>query len=162
MGRWQHGPFLIIHWTLGHPCAWDPRAQVSWQVRKPILNCPSAPLVFHQSLADSFKFHSMLRRGKVTNPGKVYPIHWIIWTALRQYFHWRSIFTTERDRAHVGEGAEREGETESGAGSRLWAISTEPDAGLELTQLWDHDLSWSQTLNRLSHPGSPVTFYFNA
>ena len=32
-----------------------------------------------------------------------------------------------------GGGAEREGDTESQAGSRLWAVSTEPDAGLELT-----------------------------
>ena len=32
-----------------------------------------------------------------------------------------------------GEGAEREGDTESEAGSRLWAISPEPHAGLELT-----------------------------
>ena len=30
------------------------------------------------------------------------------------------------------EGAEREGDTESEAGSRLWAISPEPDVGLEL------------------------------
>ena len=30
-------------------------------------------------------------------------------------------------------GAEREGDTESEAGSRLRAVSTEPDAGLELT-----------------------------
>ena len=30
-------------------------------------------------------------------------------------------------------GAEREGDTESEAGSRLLAVSTEPDAGLELT-----------------------------
>ena len=30
-------------------------------------------------------------------------------------------------------GAEREGDTESETGSRLWAISTEPDAGLKLT-----------------------------
>ena len=29
-------------------------------------------------------------------------------------------------------GAEREGDTESEAGSRLWAASTEPDLGLEL------------------------------
>ena len=28
---------------------------------------------------------------------------------------------------------EREGDTESEAGSRLWAVSTEPDEGLELT-----------------------------
>ena len=30
-------------------------------------------------------------------------------------------------------GAEREGDTESETGSRLWAVSTEPDTGLELT-----------------------------
>ena len=30
-------------------------------------------------------------------------------------------------------GAEREGDTESEAGSRLQAVSIEPDAGLELT-----------------------------
>ena len=32
-----------------------------------------------------------------------------------------------------GGGAEREGDTESKAGSRLRAVGTEPDAGLELT-----------------------------
>ena len=32
-----------------------------------------------------------------------------------------------------GGGAEREGDTESEAGSRLQAVSTEPDVGLELT-----------------------------
>ena len=31
-----------------------------------------------------------------------------------------------------GGGAERKGDTESEADSRLWAISIEPDAGLEL------------------------------
>ena len=30
-------------------------------------------------------------------------------------------------------GAEREGDTESEEGSRLWAVSTEPDVGLKLT-----------------------------
>ena len=32
-----------------------------------------------------------------------------------------------------GGGAEREGDTESEAGSRLQAVGTEPDVGLELT-----------------------------
>ena len=32
-----------------------------------------------------------------------------------------------------GGGAEREEDTESQAGSSLWAVSTEPDTGLELT-----------------------------
>ena len=31
------------------------------------------------------------------------------------------------------EGAEREGDTDSEAGSRLWAVGTEPDVGLKLT-----------------------------
>ena len=40
----------------------------------------------------------------------------------------------ERERQGVsGRGAEREGHTESEAGSRLRAVSTEPDAGLEPT-----------------------------
>ena len=34
-----------------------------------------------------------------------------------------------------GGGAEREGDAESEAGSRLRAVSTEPDKGLELTDL---------------------------
>ena len=60
----------------------------------------------------------------------------------------------ERDRAWSGGGMERERETESEAGSRFWAVSTEPNAGLELTlelmlklmlelmrthELWDHE-----------------------
>ena len=41
-----------------------------------------------------------------------------------------------------GGGAEREGDTESETGSRLRAISTEPDAGLELT---DHEITtWAE------------------
>ena len=40
----------------------------------------------------------------------------------------------ERERQSMsGGGAEREGDTESQAGSRLPAVNTEPDAGLELT-----------------------------
>ena len=37
---------------------------------------------------------------------------------------------------------ESEGDTESKAGSRVWAVSTEPDAGLELM---DHEImTWAQ------------------
>ena len=46
------------------------------------------------------------------------------------------IYFWERQRQNAsGLGAEREGDTEAEAeaGSRLWAVSTEPDAGLELT-----------------------------
>ena len=51
-----------------------------------------------------------------------------------KFFKCLFIFETERDRAWTGEGQrEREGDTESEAGSRLWAVSTEPNMGLELT-----------------------------
>ena len=43
-------------------------------------------------------------------------------------------FLRDRQRHSLhGGGAEREGDTESEAGSSLWAVSTEPEAGLELT-----------------------------
>ena len=62
----------------------------------------------------------------------------------------------------MGEGQrEREGDTESEVGSRLRAVSTEPDVGLKLHELGDHDLSRSQTLNQLSHPGAPELVIFN-
>ena len=44
------------------------------------------------------------------------------------------IYFWDRERQSMnGGGAEREGDTDSEAGSRLWAVSTEPNAGLELT-----------------------------
>ena len=44
------------------------------------------------------------------------------------------LFLTENERQNMsGGGAEREGDTESETGSRLRAVSTEPDSGLELT-----------------------------
>ena len=44
------------------------------------------------------------------------------------------IILRERQRQSMSKGEEeREGETESVAGSRLWAVSTEPNVGFELT-----------------------------
>ena len=43
------------------------------------------------------------------------------------------IYFWDRERQSMnGGGSDREGDTESEEGSRLWAVSTEPDAGLEL------------------------------
>ena len=42
-------------------------------------------------------------------------------------------FLRDRGDGVSGGGTEREGATESEAGSSLWVVSTEPDAGLELT-----------------------------
>ena len=44
------------------------------------------------------------------------------------------IYFWDRERQSMnGGGSEREGDTESETASRFWAVSTEPDAGLELT-----------------------------
>ena len=48
-----------------------------------------------------------------------------------------------RERASTSRGgAEREGDTESEAVSRLWAVSTKPESGLELT---NHEImTWAE------------------
>ena len=55
---------------------------------------------------------------------------------LNFFFSTFFIYFWDRERQSMnGGGAEREGDTESETGSRLRAISPEPDAGLELTDL---------------------------
>ena len=51
---------------------------------------------------------------------------------LRKIELFKHLFVFERQSSSWG-GAEREGDAESEAGSRLRAVGTEPDAGLELT-----------------------------
>ena len=62
--------------------------------------------------------------------------------------------------AHKQGERQTEGDTESEAGSGLHTDSQEADAGAQTHKLWDHDLSQSQTLNRLSHSGAPKKFLF--
>ena len=57
-----------------------------------------------------------------------------------------------------GEGAEREGDTESNAGSRL-CCQHRVQHGAWTHELWDHDLSRISTLNWLSHPGALNVFF---
>ena len=52
--------------------------------------------------------------------------------------------------------AEREGDTESEAGSRLCAVSTELDTGLELMDCEIKTRAQGRRLTRLSHLGAPV------
>ena len=53
----------------------------------------------------------------------------------RHFFFSMFIYFWERQRQNAsGLGAEREGDTESEAGSRLRAVSTEPDTGLDLME----------------------------
>ena len=64
-----------------------------------------------------------------------------------------------------GRGRDRERERErERIRSRLCVVSTEPNAGLKLTNCQDHDLSRNQeseaklTLNWLNYPGPPFVF----
>ena len=78
------------------------------------------------------------------------------------YFIFFNVYLFLRER-------ERETEHEQGAcrergrhrtRSRLRALSCQHRTrhGARTHKPWDHDLSWSRTLNQLSHPGSPVIF----
>ena len=55
-------------------------------------------------------------------------------SSLKKFFFNIYLFLRDRERRSMsGGGAEREKETQSEAGCRLWAVSTEPDEGLEPT-----------------------------
>ena len=72
------------------------------------------------------------------------------------FFFYIYLFLRNRVRQNVSRGgAEREGDTEFEAGPRLWAISIDPDAGLESMNCEIMTVSRNWTLNRLSHPGTP-------
>ena len=61
------------------------------------------------------------------------------------------LFAWERERAWVGEGEETETDSHW-AGGLTWGSISGP---------WDHDLSQRQTLNQLSHPGTPEEVILN-
>ena len=61
-------------------------------------------------------------------------VHYMTMDSLHLKKNVFSLYLFLRERQSVsGGGTEREGDTESEAGSRLWAVSTESDAGLEPT-----------------------------
>ena len=81
------------------------------------------------------------------------------------FFLKKCLFIFEREREREREivsigGAEREGDTESEAGSRLQVVSTEPDAGLELT---DREIMTWAEFWRLTDCATqaPLSFIFN-
>ena len=72
-----------------------------------------------------------------------------------------SLFIFETETEHQwGRGRERRRHR---IPSRLQALSCQHRArcGTRTHKLWDRDLTWSRMLNRLSHPGAPVSLFFN-
>ena len=70
----------------------------------------------------------------------------------------KCLLLKERDRMCMGEGQRERGRHK--IQSRVQALSCQHRAqhGSWTHELWDHDLSWGQTLNRLSHPGVPELY----
>ena len=67
------------------------------------------------------------------------------------------LFLRQRETEHEqGRRREREGDTESETGSRLWAVSTEPDAGLELT---DREIMTWAKVGRLTDWATQAPLY---
>ena len=64
------------------------------------------------------------------------------------------IYLFLRERKHKQEEREIKGDTESEAGSRLWAVSTEADAGLELTNC--EIMTWAE-VSRLTNWATQAT-----
>ena len=83
------------------------------------------------------------------------------YTCLEHFFFFL-MFIFERERESVSRGgAEREGDTESEAGSSLWAVRTEPNVGLELM---NHEvMTWAKVgcLTDWAPSGSPVSSYIS-
>ena len=65
-----------------------------------------------------------------THPGV--DLTWSISCFFKKFFNIYSFLKDRERQSANGEGAEKEGDTESEAGSRLRAVSTEPNTGLEL------------------------------
>ena len=67
------------------------------------------------------------------------------------------MFVFGRERVSRG-GAEREGDTESESGSRFWAVSTETDAGLELT---NREIMTRAEVERLANWATQAPHWFH-
>ena len=81
---------------------------------------------------------------------KIYPFY-----ASFKFFKCLFIFDRERQSVSRG-GSEREGDTESKAGSRLWAVSTDPDMGLKPTNL--KITTWAE-VGRSTHWATQVPLF---
>ena len=86
----------------------------------------------------------------------------LLCTSERCFFFFKFIYFWDRERQSMNGGGGRE-RGRHRIGSRLQALSHQPRArhGAWTHGPRDHDLSWSRTLNRLSHPGAPEVLFLN-
>ena len=90
--------------------------------------------------------------------GTCWDEHWVLYgNQFDNKFHinFFSVYSFLKENASRG-GAENERDTESEAGSRLWAVSTEPSTGLEPT---NHEIvTWAE-VGRLTNWATQVPHY---
>ena len=98
----------------------------------PFCSPPPAPL---DSPDDFFCPSSLFTTGGVNDTMAIFLPKAAIHTKKISSFFLMFIYFWDRERQRMnGGGSESEGDTELETGSRLWAVITEPDAGLELTE----------------------------
>ena len=73
-------------------------------------------------------------------------------------FFFFNVYLFLRGSEWAGEG-QTEGRTEDPKHALCWQQRAQRRA--QPHKLWDHDLTWSWTLNWLSHPGAPGFFFFS-
>ena len=71
------------------------------------------------------------------------------------------LFLRER-KTEYEQGGEKEKETQNLKQAPSLSCQPRAQRGARTSEPWDHDLSWSQTLNQLSHPGVPESMLFSA
>ena len=124
--RPTHVPFGHAGWT---PSRRWPAPQCGWtKSGRTLSRKVSFMYLFKVGIFRMFHSKFRFRRQKVMLERSALNLHF----KKKFFFFLTFIYFWDRDGAWTGEG-QGEGDTESETGSRLWAVSTEPDAGLELT-----------------------------
>ena len=127
----QAPQYLLVYKITSNWSNWCPPSLTQWRWRAPkqpcLGQCVYIPCLGAMSLYSFFWGPSHL-------PPTPTPRTWSLFFLFIFLLNFFNIYLSlwDRDTAWVGEG-QREGDTESKAGSRLRADSTEPDVGLELT-----------------------------
>ena len=74
-----------------------------------------------------------------------------------RHFNFFNVYFFLRERQHVNRGRGRQTGRQDLKRAPCWQQRVW--CGARTHKPWDHDLSWSQKLNQLSHPGAPLRFF---
>ena len=107
---------------------------------------------------DSVTLTSLLPPPNINFP-KINPSYCYSHFLKKKFYIYLFLRDKERQREH-GRGKER-GRRRIRSRHQAPSCQHRVGRGAGTYKPWDHDLSWSRKLNRLSHPGTPLTFFLN-